>query len=513
MQVSDPPLLRLRSVDKSFSGVPVLRDVDFDVRAGEVHALLGSNGAGKSTLMKIVEGVHAPDAGRIEVAGQEVRLRSPHDARERGIAMIFQEFSLVPHLSIAENLVLGREPTRAGLISDGAVRERAREALRAVHLRRDPTTRVARLSTGERQLVEIAKALSADARVLIMDEPTVSLTRADVEQLFGLIATLKDRGIGVIHITHRLEEVTEVADRVTVLRDGRVVVTRVARDLEMSEMIEHIVGRTMAEDQRQAPVDARERAPLLEASGLRVGDRVRDVSFTLHSGEVLGVAGLMGSGRSSLARCLFGIERPSSGAVRVRGEELKLRSPADAIGAGIALVPEDRHEQGLVLEHTVRTNLMLPTLGRLARAAIIDDRAGDRIVDDAIETLDIRTRSPRTPVRLLSGGNQQKVVLGKWLAAAPDVLILDEPTSGVDIATKADVYALIRKLAAEGKGVILISSELAELLALSDRILVLQDGRIRRTLQGDEIASEHELNVVVHEGHRGDDHAAPLHTE
>lgn len=487
-------------MDKSFAGVPVLHGVDFDLRAGEVHALLGSNGAGKSTLMKILEGVHSPDAGRIEIAGQEVQMRSPHDARRRGIAMIFQEFSLVPQLSIADNLSLGQEPTRGGLIEDGEVRERARVALGAVDLQLDPTTAVARLSTAERQLVEIAKALSADARILIMDEPTVALTRSDVERLFRLIASLKERGIAVIHITHRLEEVIEVADRVTVLRDGRVVVTRDAADLDMSAIIEHIVGAAIVEEQREPTRVSTDAVPLLDGQELRAGEHLHGVSFTLHAGEVLGVAGLMGSGRSTLARCLFGIEQLNGGRISMRGQELTLSGPADAINAGLALVPEDRHRQGLVLQHTVRANLMLPTLGRLVHAGVIDEHRGDRLVKTAIESLNIKTRTGRTPARLLSGGNQQKVVLGKWLAADPDVLVLDEPTAGVDIGTKSDVYSLVRDLVAEEKGVILISSDLAELVAVSDRILILREGRLQRTLSRDEIGTEHDLNAIVHEG-------------
>jgi ribose transport system ATP-binding protein len=479
----------MRGVRKSFSGVEVLRGVDFELRAGETHALLGGNGAGKSTLMKILEGVYTMDEGAIE--------RDPKD----GVAMIFQEFSLIPTLTVAQNVFLHEEPrNRAGLIDDRLMAERARELLAEMGVEIDTRKRVSQLGTAGWQLVEIAKALSKDARILIMDEPTASLAHSEVERLFEIIERLKERGIGIVFITHRLEEVIAVADRVTVLRDGARVGTQPTSELDMEALIELIVGHAVERSLGERPsAPPREGQPLLSLSGVSAGDRLQGVDLEVHAGEVVGIAGLMGSGRSELARAVFGIDRVTAGTIRVKGEEVRIKRPKDAIAHGLVLVPEDRRRQGLVLQHSVRDNLTVTLLRRYSRGGFLEDGKLDDAARGEIERLDIRLRSMHSPVRRLSGGNQQKVVLSKWLATEPDVLILDEPTVGVDIATRTEIVQLVRGLADQRKGVLVISSELAELLALADRIVVMREGRVDRLLDRSDVRSEPELHRLVQE--------------
>jgi ribose transport system ATP-binding protein len=502
MMLQTTPVLRLRGVSKSFGRVRVLDSVDFELLPGEVHALLGGNGAGKSTLMKILEGVHRPDSGTIELDGSAIEPASPQDARELGIAMIFQEFSLVPTLSVAANIFLGAEPREHGLLDERSMRERAREHLMELGIDIDPRTPVARLSTAHWQLIEIAKALSRDARILIMDEPTASLATSEAERLFELIGELRARGISIIYISHRLEEIERVADRVTVLRDGRKVLTGDATEFTMDAIIEHIAGGAVsgALGAEQSIKAAPGRRALLEVEGVTAGDRVQGVSFEVHEAEIVGIVGLMGSGRSELARALFGIDRITGGTVRLHGRELRIRRPADAIAAGIALVPEDRRIQGLVLAHGVQSNLLLPLLPQLTSRGFINDRRGREVYERYADRLAIKASSPRAAAKRLSGGNQQKVVLGKWLAREPQLLILDEPTAGVDVSTRSEIVGMVRELAAEGKGVILISSELTEVLALCHRVIVLRDGRVDAELDRDEIVSEPQLHQLVQVG-------------
>jgi ribose transport system ATP-binding protein len=495
----DPVAVRMTGITKSFSGIRVLHGADFDLRKGEVHALVGGNGAGKSTLMKILQGVYTPDEGQIAVDGNPVEIRSPHDARALGIGMIFQEFSLIPTLTVAQNIFLGREPRGSGgLIDDRASARRARELFAEMEEEIDPNARMLDLGTGYWQLTEIAKALAQDARVLIMDEPTSSLTATEAHSLFALVQRLRERGISIIYISHRMDEIFRITDRITVLRDGRRVLTDDTAALTMNQVIAAIVGKTMEQafEWQERSVD-RSVAPLLQVRNLSAGKRVQDVSFDLYPGEILGLAGLMGSGRTELARAIFGIDRVDKGQILIRGEPTDIRNPEDAITAGVSLVPEDRRIQGLVLDHSVKNNLLLPQLDRLDRAGILDDRRGDRMAGSIVEDLRIKTGSIGTTVRLLSGGNQQKVVIGKWLATEPDILILDEPTAGVDIQAKTEILGVIRALADRGKGIIVISSELVELLAVSDRLLVLRDGHVVREIDRREIRTEEELHRAV----------------
>jgi ribose transport system ATP-binding protein len=489
----------MTGISKSFSGIRVLHGVDFGLRKGEVHALVGGNGAGKSTLMKILQGVYTPDEGQISVDGQPVEIRSPKDARALGIGMIFQEFSLIPTLTVAQNIFLGYEPRgSSGLIDDRASVRQARQLFGEMGEEIDPNARMIDLGTGYWQLTEIAKALAQDARVLIMDEPTSSLTATEAHSLFALVQRLKERGISIIYISHRMDEIFRITDRITVLRDGRHILTENTAALTMNRVIHAIVGKTMEQafEWRERSVD-RSVAPMLQVRNLSAGKRVQDVSLDLFPGEILGLAGLMGSGRTELARAIFGIDRIDKGQILIRGERVDIGDPKEAISAGISLVPEDRRSQGLVLDHSVKNNLLLPLLNRLDNVGIIDDRRGDRMAGSIVDDLSIKTGSIGTTVRLLSGGNQQKVVIGKWLATEPEILIMDEPTAGVDIQAKTEILGVIRALADRGKGIIVISSELVELLAVSDRLLVLRDGHVVREIDRREIGTEEELHRAV----------------
>jgi ribose transport system ATP-binding protein len=495
----DPVAVRMTGISKSFSGTRVLHGVDFDLRKGEVHALVGGNGAGKSTLMKILQGVYTPGEGQIAVDGAPVEIRSPHDARALGIGMIFQEFSLIPTLTVAQNIFLGHEPRGSGgLIDDRASVRRTRELFAEMEEDIDPNARMLDLGTGYWQLTEIAKALAQDARVLIMDEPTSSLTATEAHSLFALVQRLKERGISIIYISHRMDEIFRITDRITVLRDGRHILTEDTAALTMNQVIDAIVGQAMEQafEWRERFVD-RSVAPLLQVRNLCAGNRVQEVSFDLYPGEILGLAGLMGSGRTELARAIFGIDRVDRGEVLIRGQRVDIGNPEEAISAGVSLVPEDRRIQGLVLDHSVKNNLLLPLLDRLDHAGIIDDRRGDRMAGSIVGDLRIKTSSIATTVRLLSGGNQQKVVIGKWLATEPDILIMDEPTAGVDIQAKTEILGVIRALADRGKGIIVISSELVELLAVSDRLLVLRGGHVIREIDRREVRTEEELHRAV----------------
>jgi ribose transport system ATP-binding protein len=495
----DPVAVRMTGISKSFSGIRVLHGVDFDLRKGEVHALVGGNGAGKSTLMKILQGVYRPDEGQIAVDGNPVEIRSPHDARALGIGMIFQEFSLIPTLTVAQNIFLGHEPRGSGgLIDDRAGARQARELFAQLEEDIDPNARMLDLGTGYWQLTEIAKSLAQDARVLIMDEPTSSLTATEAHSLFALAQRLKEQGISIIYISHRMDEIFRITDRITVLRDGRHILTEDTAALTMNQVIDAIVGQSMEQafEWRERSVD-RSVAPLLQVRNLSAGSRVQDISFDLYPGEILGLAGLMGSGRTELARAIFGVDRVDKGEILIRSQRVDIGTPEEAITAGVSLVPEDRRTQGLVLDHSVKNNLLLPLLNRLDHAGIIDDRRGDRMAGSIVDDLRIKTGSIATSARLLSGGNQQKVVIGKWLATEPDILIMDEPTAGVDIQAKTEILGVIRALADRGKGIIVISSELVELLAVSDRLLVLRDGHIVREVDRREIRSEEELHRAV----------------
>jgi ribose transport system ATP-binding protein len=492
------PAVAMRGICKAFDGSKVLEDVDFELARGEVHALVGENGAGKSTLMKILQGVYSADEGEIAINGKWVKLASAEDAKAHGIAMTFQEFSLIPSLTVAQNVFLTREPrTRAGLLDDREADRRVVELFAEWNIEIDPRARLENMSTAYWQLTEIAKALSQDAKIFITDEPTSSLAGAETQMLIGRIRALRERGISIIYISHRMEEIFQVADRITVLRDGCNVVTAPREALSMAQVVDHIVGRKTAHafewKARETQVSD---APLLEVKDL-VATGVDQVSLQLRAGEIVGIAGLMGSGRTELVNAIFGISSIDSGEIWVKGSRIEIRRPSDAIAAGICLIPEDRRVQGLVLEHAIRDNLLLPSLEQLVTVGAVDDRRGRAVATDLVADFNIRTRSVLTPARLLSGGNQQKAVIAKWFATAPQIVLMDEPTAGVDVGAKGEIIELIRQLADDGRGILIISSELPELLAVSDRLLVMRDGRVDAQLDRRELASEEDLHHII----------------
>jgi ribose transport system ATP-binding protein len=466
----------MQGIQKSFPGVTALRGVDLELRAGEVLALLGENGAGKSTLVKILAGACLPDAGRIAIDGQLVTIRTPMDALRAGVAVIYQEFNLVPSLTAAANIFLGQERSRLGWLRHGAEHRQARALFGRMGVAIDPGALCRDLTVAQQQVVEIAKALATNSRILVMDEPSAALTVQEVERLFGIIRDLKTQGLGIIYISHRLDEVDAIADRVMVLRDGALVGVRPIGDASRDQLIEMMVGRKLEQEfpKRSVPLGA----PRLEVTGLRRGQAVRGVSLAIRRGEVLALTGLVGSGRTETARLIFGADRRDAGVISVDGRPVSIQSPRDAIRAGMALLTEDRKAQGLVPGHSVRDNFALPNLHGWSRFGWINRRLEQAALTRHVQSLRIRLASPEQPAVTLSGGNQQKVVLAKWLERSCAVVLFDEPTRGIDVGAKYEIYQLINALAAEGKAILLISSELPEVLGMADRILVMHEGQM-----------------------------------
>ena len=490
------PLLAVQGVSKSFSGVRALADVDLALLPGERLAVIGENGAGKSTLMKILAGVLPSDRGRIRLRGQPLEIRSVKDALEHGIALIHQELNLAPNLDLGANIFLGREPRRRLLIDRGRIQRESVRYLEMVGLDLAPSRLVGSLSIGQQQLVEIAKALAVDARILIMDEPTSSLSQYETLRLFEVIRDLKDRGVSVIYISHRLGEVLSLADRVEVLRDGENAGRLEREEISHDRMVRLMVGREISQFYHH--LDRQPGAPVLEVEELCTGAHPKKpLSFQVRGGEIVGVAGLVGAGRTGVLQTLFGIISPHSGRMEVSGKPLRPGRPGDAIRAGIALVPEDRKAQALILDMALRVNLSLARLRRDQRFGFLDMRREADLVEQAIERLSIRSQGPEQFVRYLSGGNQQKVVLGRWLAMDPSVLLLDEPTRGVDVGSKEEIYRLIEQLAARGVAVLFVSSEMEEILGLSDRVLVMHQGSITGELSRDELSEKRVMRLAT----------------
>ena len=491
-----PNVLEMRDIQKSFSNIPVLRKVNFTLQKGEVHAFMGGNGAGKSTLMKVLTGIYSRDSGEILINGKSHHFATPRDAEAAGIAMIFQELSLIPTLTVAQNIFLHREPRSGYLLNDNEAVRRSREILTDLGEDIDPNARVEDISSGACQMVEIAKALSQNAQILVMDEPTSSLSEHETSALFRIVRRLQSNGISIIYISHRMAEIFEICDRVTVMRDGGIVLTGTCKDISMQALIDAMLGpgtgSSLQWHERNSRADA---LTVLDVENITSAGAYRDVSFQIRAGEIVGLAGLMGSGRTEIAQTIFGIRSPDTGVVRLNGKSIA--STAEAIAAGIALVPESRRRQGLILDHSVAENFLLPNLDLFKAGYFVGERGAARKILDFIKLLGIKTDSPDKAVHELSGGNQQKVVLSKWLVREPKLLILDEPTLGVDIGAKSDIVEIVRKLADNGAAVLVISSEFEELLALSDRILVLQDGNITNQLDRRNIASEEVLHHAV----------------
>ena len=490
------PLLAMRGIVKSFPGVKALRGVDLTLGTGEVVALLGENGAGKSTLMKVLGGAHQADEGTITIDGQVTPFYSPQDSRRAGVAVIYQEFNLVPGLTATENIFLGQEETRAGFIAQAPERERATALFQRLGVEIDLDLPCRRLTTAQQQLVEIAKALAFDARIIVMDEPSAALTSHEVERLFVIIRELKRQGIGVIYVSHRLDEIFAITDRVVVLRDGINVGERPTNQITRNEMIEMMVGRELKDEfpSRASAVGP----PRLEVSHLTRGRAVQDVSFTVHRGEILALTGLVGAGRTETVRLIFGADRRESGEIRLDGKLLAINSPRDAIQAGLGLLTEDRKLQGLVLGHSVRENFGLPNLERLSHRGFVQLTQERKEFAGYVEQLTIKVSDQEQRAGNLSGGNQQKVVLAKWLARNSEVLIFDEPTRGIDVGAKFEIYLLMNALVAAGKSIVMISSELPEVLGMADRILVMHEGRVTGEITDARHATQEQVMSLAH---------------
>jgi len=499
----DSPLLEMRGIVKSFPGVMALRGVDFDVSEGEVHGIVGHNGAGKSTLIKILTGAYSRDGGTILLDGRSVQFHTPAAAQAGGIATIYQETNLVPYLSAAENIFLGREPRRPwGAVDWKAMRREADRLLCGLGIRLDVRVPTMRLSIAMQQMVMLARAVCLNARLVVMDEPTSSLDVNEVRVLFDVIRRFQSEGVGIIYISHRFDEIFALTDRVTVLRDGRLVRTLPTKDTNKLELVALMLARKTTDVEASGQTAFKEtvaegsREPLLEVDGLTRRPAPLDVSVTVRRGEIVGLAGLLGSGRTELARAIFGADRPERGVITMAGRKVRIRSPRDAVRAGIGYTPEDRKTEGIVPALSVRDNIVLAALPHFTRFGILSTRRQRAIADELIKRLDIRTPSPSTPLRNLSGGNQQKVILARWLCRRPRLLLMDEPTRGIDVGAKAEVQRLIDEVAQDGLGVLMISSELEEVMEGSDRVVVMQEGQKVGELAHGEATEERVLRMI-----------------
>ncbi|MES2943485.1 MAG: sugar ABC transporter ATP-binding protein [Pseudomonadota bacterium] len=493
------PIVVISKLCKSFPGVRALHDAQLEIAAGEVHALMGENGAGKSTLMKILAGVYQKDSGEISIDGQAVEISSPHAAQALGIGIIHQELNLMSHLSVAQNIFIGREPKgRLGLFIDTQKMARDTQAiLDRLHMDLNPDTLVCDLTVARQQMVEIAKALSFDSRVLIMDEPTAALNNAEIEDLFRIIGQLKSQGVGMVYISHKMDELKRISDRVTVMRDGQYIATVPTATTSMDSIISMMVGRALFEGDRPTlPTQGQD--ILLDVRGMNRGRSIRDVSFTVRKGEILGFAGLMGAGRTEVARAVFGADRRDSGEVWVKGEKISVNSPADAVRHGIGYLSEDRKHFGLATGMDVETNMVLASMRRfLSFGFFLKRPAIRRTAAQLIEQLSIKTPSATQKVALLSGGNQQKIVIAKWLLRDCDILFFDEPTRGIDVGAKSEIYKLLNTLAEQGRAIVMISSELPEVLRLSHRIVVMCEGRITGELSAKDATQEKIMQLAT----------------
>jgi rhamnose transport system ATP-binding protein len=496
----DTAILELRDIQKSFSGVHALRGVGFHLRRGEVHALLGENGAGKSTLIKVMTGLHQPDDGEIYLDGQVVRFADPYESRQNGIAAIYQEPSLFPDLDIAENIFVGRQPVgRGGRVDWHSMYQAANELLLSLGVHLDPKTKARNLSIAEQQMVEVARALSINARILIMDEPTSSLTLNEVADLFMIVRRLRESGTAIVFISHRLEELFEVADRVTVLRDGMYIDTVPLQGITKEELVRKMVGRTTTD--LFPKLDVKPGEVVLEVEHLSRKGVFDDVSFQLRKGEILGMAGLVGAGRTDVARTIFGITSSTAGVIRIDGREVKISNPKCAMDMGLAYVPEDRQNHGLVLPLNIIANITLPILPQYALHGWLREGEAQQVSYEIASRMEVKASSVWQRARELSGGNQQKVVLAKWLSTNPRILILDEPTRGIDVGTKAAVHSLMSTLAANGMASLMISSELPEVLGMSDRIIVMHEGKVTGEFNRDEVTQEKVMLAATTSSH------------
>ena len=476
--MSNPVILEMKGIVKSFGPVKALKGVDFDLRAGEVHALMGENGAGKSTLMKVLTGIHKPNEGTIHYNGKQVEYSKPKEAMDDGIVIVHQELNMMNDLTVAQNIFIGREEINQGFfIDDNAANKKAKELFNLLKLDINPQEKVGHLTVGKQQMVEIAKALSMDAKVIVFDEPTAALTESEINELFVIIDDLRQKGVGITYISHRMDEIARITDRVTVMRDGEYVGTVNTKDTTKDEIIAMMVGRTIYEDPKAASAVAEDAPVVLEVEHLNAGSSVKDVSFVLRKGEILGFSGLMGAGRTEVARLLFGADKKDSGTIKINGKEVDIKNPQDAIREGIGYLSEDRKRYGCIVDMTIANNTVMTNLDKYVHSFLINDSEIVTASDKFVKSLRTKTPSSKQLVRNLSGGNQQKVVIAKWLEQDSDILIFDEPTRGIDVGAKSEIYTLMNELVAQGKSIIMISSELTEILRMSDRIVVMCEGR------------------------------------
>ena len=471
-------ILSMKGITKSFSGVAALKNAALDLKAGEVVALMGENGAGKSTLMKILTGIYSKDSGEIQYMGQEVCFKGPAESEEAGISIVHQELNMMNDLTVAQNLFIGREEMNGFLIDDKKMNEKARELFKVLKIDINPAEKIGNLTVGKQQMVEIAKAISSKAKVIIFDEPTAALTDSEIEELFKVIRDLKKQGTGMVYISHRMDEINVISDRVIVMRDGEYVGTLITKECSKDDIIKLMVGRAIFGEPKIASNVAKDAPVVLKCENLNRGKAVKDVSFELRKGEILGFSGLMGAGRTEVARLIFGADKKDSGKIFINGKEVTINTPQDAVAHGIGYLSEDRKRYGLIVDKSVEENTVISSLNDFVKGIFIDKAKSKEVSQKYVESLKTKTPSVSQLVKKLSGGNQQKVVIAKWLVKNSDILIFDEPTRGIDVGAKSEIYSLMEKLAKEGKSIIMISSELPEVLRMSDRVIVMCEGRI-----------------------------------
>lgn len=471
-------ILSMKGITKSFSGVAALKNAALDLKAGEVVALMGENGAGKSTLMKILTGIYSKDSGEIQYMGQEVCFKGPAESEEAGISIVHQELNMMNDLTVAQNLFIGREEMNGFLIDDKKMNEKARELFKVLKIDINPAEKIGNLTVGKQQMVEIAKAISSKAKVIIFDEPTAALTDSEIEELFKVIRDLKKQGTGMVYISHRMDEINVISDRVIVMRDGEYVGTLITKECSKDDIIKLMVGRAIFGEPKTASNVAKDAPVVLKCENLNRGKAVKDVSFELRKGEILGFSGLMGAGRTEVARLIFGADKKDSGKIFINGKEVTINTPEDAVAHGIGYLSEDRKRYGLIVDKSVEENTVISSLNDFVKGFFIDKAKSKEVSRKYVESLKTKTPSVSQLVKKLSGGNQQKVVIAKWLVKNSDILIFDEPTRGIDVGAKSEIYALMERLAKEGKSIIMISSELPEVLRMSDRVIVMCEGRI-----------------------------------
>lgn len=493
-------ILKMRNINKRFPGVHALKGVDFNLRKGEVHALMGENGAGKSTLMKILTGIYKADEGDIICFGEKCVFNSVKDSQDIGIAIIHQELNQVGDLTVAQNIFLGREKMRSGIfIDDKRIEEEAKKLLDYVGVNINPKEKLNRLTVGKQQMIEIVKAVSYNSKILVLDEPTAALTQSEVEELFRIMKDLKAKGIGMIYISHRMDEIEKITDRVTIMRDGEYISTVKTSETTKGEIVKMMVGREVLDDKKiksECPKDA---PVVLEVKNLNANEKIKDISFVLHKGEILGFSGLMGSGRTEVARAIYGVDKFISGEIYINGKQVNIKSPVDAVENGVCYLSEDRKRYGLLLEKNVTDNIVLPSLERYVSFGFINDKKAEKAAKEKKDILKTKTSSMMQKLKNLSGGNQQKVIIARWLLRNSDIFIFDEPTRGIDIGAKSEIYTLMRDLAKKGKSIIMISSELSEITGLSDRVVVMSEGRITGVLSIEDATNESIMRYAMGE--------------